>query len=92
MQPALSLLYERVSLGVWRSTAEQAYIQKEFDVTLAYETGDFNIADGLLVAGETVPYEHYTASYCIEGFIGYSFRGGFSPQFFPEYDVRIGQG
>ncbi|MDR1644515.1 MAG: hypothetical protein LBS05_01630 [Tannerellaceae bacterium] len=82
LQPALTLSYGGLSLGVWGSTdfstADQAYIPKEFDVTLGYEAGGFSIGvTDYWWAGETAPYGEYTASHFIEGSIGYGFGEAF---------------
>lgn len=82
LQPTLGVAYKGLSLTAWGSTglvnAEDA---KEFDLTLAYTIGGFNIGitdywfskDGLDPEGRYFKYDAHGTNHVFEANIGYDF-------------------
>ena len=79
IQPSLSVAYKGLSLTAWGSVGFDNQDTKEFDLILAYETGNFSISltDFWCVpAGEDVKYFKYgahTTAHVFEAQIGYDF-------------------
>lgn len=77
IQPSLTLSYGGLSLTAWGST-DFSTIGKEFDLTLGYEIGGFNIAfTDYWWGDEGIRYGNYKANHYFEGSIGYNFGESF---------------
>ena len=78
IQPTLGVAYKGLSLSAWGSTELSNWGgSKEFDLTLAYSTGGFNIGitDYWFDGGSTkyFKYEAHSTAHIFEGNIGYDF-------------------
>ena len=73
IQPSLSLSYAGLSLTAWGST-DFSTTAKEFDLTLGYGIGGFNIGlTDYWCAGEGARYGNYPDNHYFEGTVGYNF-------------------
>lgn len=91
VQPTLGVSYKGLSLSAWGSygITGSADVTKEFDLTLAYSTGNFNvgITDYYVVKDDATKYFLYSANstaHTFEANIGYDF-GPLSVQWFTNF-------
>lgn len=85
VQPTLGLSYKGLSLTAWGSVGlndyKDAYDNKEFDLTLAYSVGGFNIGitdyyfqyNGQDAAGRYFLYDAHKTNHVFEANVGYDF-------------------
>ncbi len=81
VQPTLGLDYKGLSLTAWGSVGMDSSDTKEFDLTLAYETGGFSIGvvDYWTDSGQDYPanryfrYDAHGTNHVFEAFMGYDF-------------------
>ena len=91
-QPTLGVSYKGLSLTGWGSTGiVNTDDTKEFDLTLAYSTGGFNIgitdywfSAGADPEGRYFKYDAHSTNHVFEANIGYDF-GAFSLQWFTNF-------
>ena len=92
-QPTLGVSYKGLSLSAWGSTELSNFgHDKEFDLTLAYTTGGFNIGStdywftgtGTESKGRYFKYNSHSTNHVFEGNIGYDF-GPLSLQWFTNF-------
>ena len=92
-QPTLGVSYKGLSLSAWGSTELSNFgHDKEFDLTLAYTTGGFNIGitdywftgTGTESKGRYFKYNSHSTNHVFEGNIGYDF-GPLSLQWFTNF-------
>ena len=79
IQPSLSVAYKGLSLTAWGSVGIDSEDAKEFDLTLAYEIGNFSVSITdfwCIPSGEDIKYFNYgahTTAHVFEAQIGYDF-------------------
>lgn len=88
-QPTLGVAYKGLSLSAWGSTEISNFGgSKEFDLTLGYSTGGFNIGitDYWFDGGDTKYFKYgaHSTAHVFEGNIGYDF-GPLSLQWFTNF-------
>ena len=89
LQPTLGVSYKGLSLTGWGSTELSNWGgSKEFDLTLGYSTGGFNIGvtDYWFDGGDTkyFKYNAHTTAHIFEANVGYDF-GAFAVQWFTNF-------
>ena len=93
IQPTLGIGYKGLSLTGWGSVGVSSADTKEFDLTLAYTTGGFNIGitdywfsslDGGDPEGRYFKYDSHSTNHIFEANIGYDF-GVASIQWFTNF-------
>lgn len=75
IQPTLGLAWKGISLGAWGSVGFESADAKEFDLTLGYSVGGFNVGvtDYWFSEGSYFKYKAHATTHVFEGNIGYDF-------------------
>lgn len=74
LQPSLGFAYKGVSLSAWGSGSITDLEPQEFDITIGYSIGGFDISiTDYWWNGKNAPYGHYKDSHYFEGTVSYSF-------------------
>lgn len=80
VQPSLGVSYKGLSVSAWGSVGFDAFDTKEFDLTVAYSAGSFNIGvtdywfnAGGDVRGRYFMYKAHSTNHIFEANVGYDF-------------------
>lgn len=86
VQPTLGLGWKGLSLSAWGSVGLESADTKEFDLTLGYSTGGFNvgITDYYFNSGSYFQYKAHKTTHVYEANVGYDF-GFLSAQLFTNF-------